>query len=180
MIQRRYQQRNLFEAVIGSVEQLIDGVIEPPLRRLDELVADEALLDAVMGELAQRYPQSRRRGRPGTPGEVALRMLILKRLKGWSFEETEREVRQNLVYRHLARVYFERVPDAKTLIRLSAVIGVDGIETIHRRLVEIARAQGVIKGRCARVDTTVVETNIRYPTDSRLLQDGVRVLTRSI
>jgi transposase, IS5 family len=179
VIQRRHQQRNLFEAVIGSVEQLIDGVIEPPLRRLDELVADEALLDAVMEELAQRYPQSRRRGRPGTPGEVALRMLILKRLKGWSFEDTEREVRQNLVYRHLARVYFERVPDAKTLIRLSAVIGADGIEAIHHRLVEIAREQGVIKGRCTRVDTTVVETNIRYPTDSRLLQDGVRVLTRA-
>jgi transposase, IS5 family len=179
VIQRRHQQRNLFEAVIGSVEELIDGLIEPPLRRLDELAADEALLDAVMQELAQRYPQSRRRGRPGTPGEVALRMLILKRLKGWSFEETEREVRQNLVYRHLARVYFERVPDAKTLLRLSAVIGAEGVEAIHRRLVEIAREQGVIKGRCARVDTTVVETNIRYPTDSRLLQDGVRVLTRA-
>jgi transposase, IS5 family len=177
VIQRRHQQRNLFEAVLGSVEELIEGLVEPPLRRLDELAADEALLDAVMQELAQRYPQSRRRGRPGTPGEVALRMLILKRLKGWSFEETEREVRQNLVYRHLARVYFERVPDAKTLIRLSAVIGAEGVEAIHRRLVEIAREQGVMKGRCARVDTTVVETNIRYPTDSRLLQDGVRVLT---
>jgi len=179
VIQRRHQQRNLFEAVIGSVEELIEGLVEPPLRRLDELLTDEALLDAVMEELAQRYPHSRRRGRPGTPGEVALRMLILKRLRGWSFEETEREVRQNLVYRHLARVYFERVPDAKTLLRLSAVIGADGIEAIHRRLVEIAREQGVIKGRCARVDTTVVETNIRYPTDSRLLQDGVRALTRA-
>ena len=106
-------------------------------------------------------------------------MLVLKRIKGWSFEETEHEVRKNLVYRHLARVYFERVPDAKTLIRLSAVIGADGVEAIHRRLVEMARAQGLIKGRYARVDTTVVETNIRYPTDSRLLQDGVRVLTRA-
>jgi transposase, IS5 family len=179
VIQRRHQQRNLFEAVIGSVEELIDGLIELPLKRLDELLNDEALLDTVMQELAQRYPQSRWRGRPGTPGEVALRMLILKRLKGWSFEQTEHEVRQSLVYRHLTRVYFERVPDAKTLLRLSAVIGADGIEAIHRRVVEIARAQGVIKGRCARVDTTVVETNIRYPTDSRLLQDGVRVLTRA-
>jgi IS5 family transposase len=146
---------------------------------LDEVLADEALLDAVMQELARRHPKSRSRGRRGTPGEVALRMLVLKRLKGWSFEETEHEVRQNLVYRHLARVYFERVPDAKTLIRLSAVIGADGVEAIHRRLVEMAREQGLIKGRSARVDTTVVETNIRYPTDSRLLQDGVRVLTRA-
>lgn len=179
MIQRRHQQRNLFEAVIGSVERLVDGLIEPPLLRLDEVLADEALLEAVMQELAQRRPHSRSRGRRGTPGEVALRMLVLKRIKGWSFDETEREVRTNLVYRHLCRIYFEQVPDAKTLIRLSAVIGANGVEAIHRRLVEIAREQGLIDGRCARVDTTVVETNIRYPTDSRLLQDGVRVLTRA-
>jgi hypothetical protein len=55
-------------------------------------------------------------------------MLVLKRLKGWSFDETEQEVRKSLVYRHLARVYFERVPDAKTLIRLSAVIGSEGLK----------------------------------------------------
>ena len=71
------------------------------------------------------------------------------------------------------------MPDAKTLIRLSAVIGVNGVEAIHRRLVEVAREQGLIEGRRTRVDTTVVETNIHYPTDSRLLQDGVRVLTRA-
>src|SRR4051812_47740756 len=107
-------------------------------------------------------------------------MLVLKRLKGWSFDETEQEVRKSLVYRHLARVYFERVPDAKTLIRLSAVIGSEGLEAIHRRLLELACERRLIKGRQARVDTTVVETNIRYPTDSRLLQDGVRVLTRGL
>jgi IS5 family transposase len=115
VIERRYRQRNLFEAVLGSVEELVEGLIEPPLRRLDEVLADEALLDAVMQELARRHPHSRSRGRRGTPGEVALRMLVLKRIKGWSFEETEHEVRKNLVYRHLARVYFERVPDAKNL-----------------------------------------------------------------
>jgi len=179
VIQRRHQQRSLFEAAIGTVEGLIEGLIEPPLKRLDEVLADDELLEAVMQQLARRRPHSRGRGRPGTPGEVALRMLVLKRIKGWSFEETEHEVRQSLVYRHLARVYFERVPDAKTLMRLSAVIGSAGLEAIHRRLVELACEQGLLKGRYVRVDTTVVETNIRYPTDSRLLQDGVRVLTRA-
>jgi transposase, IS5 family len=178
VIQRRHQQRSLFEAVIGSVEQLIDGLIEPALAGLDEILVDEKLLDTVMQRLAQRRPYSRGRGRPGTPGEVALRMLVLKHLKGWSFEQTEYEVRQNLVYRHLARVYFEQVPNAKTLIRLSAAIGEEGIKAIHQRLVEVAREQTLTEGRKARVDTTVIETNIRYPTDSRLLQDGVRVLTR--
>jgi len=177
VIQRRHRQRNLFEAVIGSVERFIAQLIEPPLKRLDEVLADEALLETVMQGLARRRPQSCTRGRHGTPAEVVLRMLVLKRVKGWSFEETEREVRQNLVYRYLTPVYFERGPDAKTLVRLSAVIGSDGVEAIHRRLVQVAREAGMIKGRHARVDTTVVETNIHYPTDSRLLQDGVRVLT---
>ena len=114
MIERRHRQRNLFEAVIGSVDELVEGLIEPPLRRLDEVLADQALLDAVMQELGRRHPHSRSRGRRGTPGEVALRMLVLKRIKGWSFDETEHEVRKNLVYRHLARVYFERVPMPKS------------------------------------------------------------------
>jgi IS5 family transposase len=180
MIQRQHLQRSIFEAAIGSIEKLIDGLIEPALQRLDEVLADEQLLEAVLGRLGQRWSQSRTRGRPGTPAEVVLRILVLKRIKGWSFEETEREVRSSLVYRYLVRVYFEPVPDAKTLIRLSKVIGVEGIEAIHGRLVETAKDQGLIKGQRARVDTTVVETNISYPTDSNLLADGVRVLTRGL
>ena len=180
MIQRQHLQRSIFEAAIGSIEKLIEGLIEPALRRLDEVLADEQLLEAVLGRLAQRWSQSRTRGRPGTPAEVVLRMLVLKRVKGWSFDETEREVRSSLVYRYLVRVYFEPVPDAKTLIRLSAVIGAEGIEAIHRRLLEMGKERGLINGRRARVDTTVVETNISYPTDSGLLADGVRVLTRGL
>jgi IS5 family transposase len=170
----------MFAAGFGSLEQLIEGLIEPALRRLDQVLADEQLLEAVWGRLAQRWPHSRSRGRPGTPAEVVLRILVLKRLKGWSFDETEREVRASLVYRYLVRVYFEPVPDAKTLIRLSGVVGAAGIEALQRRLLELAQAQGVIKGRRARVDTTVVETTISYPTDSGLLADGVRVLTRAL
>lgn len=180
MIQRQHLQRSIFEAVIGSIEKLINGLIEPALQRLDEVLSDQALLEAVLGRLAQRCSQSRTRGRPGTPAEVVLRMLVLKRVKGWSFDETEREVRSSLVYRYVVRVYFEPVPDAKTLIRLSGVIGAEGIEAIHRRLLEMAKDQGLINGRRARVDTTVVETNISYPTDSSLLADGVRVLTRAL
>jgi transposase, IS5 family len=180
MIQRRYAQRGIFEAAIGSIEQLISGLVAPELERLDAVLADEQLREAVVERLARRRPRSRSHGRPGTPAEVVLRMLVLKRLKGWTFEQTEREVRASLVYRQVTRVYFERVPDAKTLIRLSQVIGVQGVEEIHRRLVELARQRGVVRGRRARVDTTVVETNIHYPTDSSLLGDAVRVLTRAI
>lgn len=180
MITHRHGQRNLFETVIGPIEKLVEGLVEPALERLDQLLTDEQLLEAVAQRMAKRRPQSRPHGRPGTPVEVALRMLVLKRLRGWSFDETEREVRASLVYRKVVRVYFEKVPDAKTLLRLSAVIGGEGVEAIHGRLLEIAHEQKLIAGRRARVDTTVVETEIRYPTDSRLLADGVRVLTRTL
>jgi transposase, IS5 family len=68
------------------------------------------------------------------------------------------------------------VPDAKTLVRLGQAIGPDTVRELHDRIVELARQRGVIRGRKMRVDTTVVESNIHYPTDSGLLDDGARVL----
>ena len=97
MIERRHGQRSVFEAAVGSVEKLVEGVVDPAVERLDHLLADERLVEAVVERLAQRRPRSRRWGRPGTPAEVVLRMLALKRLKGWSFADTEREVRISLV-----------------------------------------------------------------------------------
>jgi IS5 family transposase len=73
-----------------------------------------------------------------------------------------------------------KVPDAKTLARIAQALGGEVIAELHRRLVEIAQEEGVIQGRKLRVDTTVVETNIHYPTDSSLLGDGARVLTRTM
>lgn len=176
MIRRYGGQRSVFEAAVGSVEDLL----EEPLRRLDALLEDETLVSAVLQRQAQRWPQSRWRGRPGTPADVALRLLTLQRLKGWSFEETEREVRGSLIYRWVTRIYLGRVPDAKTLLRLSQVIGEEGIRALHTRVVELAIPALRVQGRRARVDTTVVETNIHYPTDSTLLADGIRVLTRAM
>jgi hypothetical protein len=83
MIERRHQQRNIFETVIGSVEKLVEDLIEPPLRRLEDVRNDPALLDTVVERLARRRPRSRTQGRPGTAAEVVLRMLVLKRVKGW-------------------------------------------------------------------------------------------------
>jgi IS5 family transposase len=72
------------------------------------------------------------------------------------------------------------VPDAKTMGRWGVALGPAVIERVHGRLVAIAREQQVVEGRKMRLDTTVVETNIHYPTDSSLLGDGVRVLTRAM
>jgi IS5 family transposase len=86
----------------------------------------------------------------------------------------------NLVYRAFTRIGDEKVPDAKTLARLGQVIGPEVIGELHERLMELARERDVVQGRKMRVDTTVVETNIHYPTDSGLLGDGARVLTRTM
>ena len=81
----------------------------------------------------------------------------------------------------VSRVYpigAEKVPDAKTVGRLAQALGPEVIEKLHARIVALAQDCGVVRGRRMRVDTTVVETNIHYPTDSSLMGDGVRVLTR--
>jgi transposase, IS5 family len=104
--------------------------------------------------------------------------LVLKHIRDGSYQTWEREVRANLVYRSFARIGSEKVPDAKTLGRLGQVLGSDVVAQLHQRVVELAVEKKIVSGRKMRVDTTVVETTIHYPTDSSLLGDGARVLTR--
>jgi IS5 family transposase len=162
----------------GLIAEHTDGLWEGWMRQADKVLEDEQLLNAVYEALSRRRPKSRTRGRLGVPAEIVLRMLLLKHLRDWSFDVVEREVRANLVYREFTRVGWEKVPDAKTLGRQARALGPEVIEQIHQRMVALARENGVIQGRKMRVDTTVVETDIHYPTDSSLLGDGTRVLTR--
>ena len=89
-------------------------------------------------------------------------------------------MRANLVYRDFTRVGGGKMPDAKTMGRWGPVLSPQVLKQIHERVVKVAQAKGVTTGGRMRVDTTVVETNIHYPTDSTLLGDGVRVLTRTM
>jgi IS5 family transposase len=176
MVRRAYRQRSLVEVLLPDGDKLWD----PTLRQIDTLLDDDVLIDRVAEALARRHPASQRRGRLGTPATVVLRMLVLKHLSDWSFDECEREVRGGLVYRAFCRIDGERVPDAKTLIRLARLLDEPVLTDVLARLVALGRARRVIRGRRLRVDTTVVETNIHYPTDATLLADGVRVLTRGV
>ena len=176
MVQRRQRERSLFEVFLPDGHNLWPDW----LRRIDTLLEDEAVIDTVVQALEARWPQSRRRGRPGTPADVVLRMLILKHLFDWSYDDLEREVRANLVYRMFTRIDAGEVPDAKTILKIAGALGPDVIEQLHRQVVEVAKRAGVTHGRRFRIDTTVVETNVHYPTDSSLLQDGMRVLTRAM
>lgn len=177
MIRLRHQQPRLWTV---ALREQVEDLWEPWMREADRLLDDEALLDSVYEAQGRRHRKSRTRGRRQTPAEVVLRLLILKHVRNWSYEVLEREVRANLVYRAFTRIGDEKVPDAKTLGRLGQVVGPEVIRELHERLVQLAQQQRVIRGRKLRVDTTVVETNIHYPTDSSLLGDGTRVLTRTL
>ena len=166
----------VFEVLLPDADKLWD----PALRQIDTLLDDEPIVDLIVDALGRRYPLSRRRGRLSTPATVVLRMLVLKHLYRWSFDECEREVRGSLVYRTFCGIGCERVPDAKTLVRLAQLIDAPLLHDLLDRLVQLARARRVVRGDRLRVDTTVVETHIHYPRDSELLADGVRRITRTL
>ena len=177
MIEARRLQRRFGD---GFVAAAVADLQEPWMRHADAILDDDLLVAAVYAALGKRHPKSRTRGRRGAPAELVLRLLVLKHVRNWSYATVEREVRANLVYRHFTRVGGGQVPDAKTMGRWGLALGATVIEDLHRRLIAIAQEQHVVEGRRMRVDTTVVETNIHYPTDSSLLGDGVRVLTRTM
>ena len=164
----------------GLIAEEVSDLREDWMRHADRVLADEQIVAAVYEALAKRHPKSRGRGRRGIPAETVLRLLILKHIRNLSYEVLEREVRANLVYRDFARVGGGKMPDAKTMGRWGLAVGPQVLRQIHDRIVKIAQDKSVVTGRRMRVDTTVVESNIHYPTDSTLLGDGVRVLTRTM
>ena len=176
MIEMRRAQRSFGD---GLIAEEVSDLREDWMAHADQVLADEQMVAAVYEALGKRHPKSKSRGRRGAPAEVVLRLLILKHIRNWSYGALEREVRANLVYRDFTRVGAGKTPDAKTMGRWGVALGGDVIKQIHTRMVTMAHSRGLTEGRRMRVDTTVVETNIHYPTDSSLLGDGVRVLTHS-
>jgi len=177
MTRRKQGQRVPWE---GMIDEDVRALWEPWMIQADRLLDDEELIDRVYEAQGKRHEHSATKGRSQTPAEMVLRLLLLKHVRNWSFDVLEREVRMNLCYRDFTRIGMGKAPDAKTLARIAQALGGEVIADLHRRLVEIAQEEGVIQGRKLRVDTTVVETNIHYPTDSSLLGDGARVLTRTM
>lgn len=175
MIKARSQSCGFDE---GFLAEQVDSWWEGWMRQADQVLEDERLVTIVYEALLRRHPKSRTRGRWGAPAEVVLRMLVLKHVRGWSWQHVEWEVRANLVYRQFTRVGAGKVPDAKALGRQAQALGPEVIQKMQECVVDIACQHKIVTGRKPRVDTTVVETNIHYPTDSSLLGDGVRVLTR--
>ncbi len=173
MLRNRYDPLNLFEYIPA-----LSMTMDPTLAQIDILLDDDLIFQQVRTDLSRRYPQTLSNGRPSTPVEVILRLLVLKHLHGWSYEQTEQFVSDSLVLRQFCRVYAQKVPDDTTLLRWANLIQPATLHTLLDHVVHLAQELKVTRGRKLRVDGTVVETNIRYPVDSTLLGDGVRVLTR--
>src|SRR4028118_1956778 len=105
MIVERYDPVNLFALVPKLVADF-----EPELRELDHLLDDDVILQRVKADLARRHPRSLTRGRHSTPVEAVLRLLVVKRLYHWSYDETHHFVSDSLVLRQFCRVYLQPVP----------------------------------------------------------------------
>ena len=177
----RHRQQSIYESLCRNLIPDHERLLwEPWLREVDAVLEDEELIELVHQALGRRRKQSATRGRKSTPSEVVLRLLVLKHVRDWSYEVLEREVRANLVYRRFTRIGMEKVPDAKTILRLANTLGPETIRKIHERVQVLAGKEKVARGKKMRVDTTVVETNIHYPTDSSLMGDAARVITRTI
>jgi transposase, IS5 family len=165
------------EDVFARVPELA-GQTDPVLKQLDVLLEDDQLFQQVKADLSRRFPQTSERGRHSTPVEAILRLLLVKHLYNWSFQQTEERVADSLVLRWFCRVYFRRVPDDTTLIRWAQIIRPETVQALNERVVQLATQARVTQGRKLRVDATCVPSNIHHPTDSGLLVDSVRVLSR--
>jgi transposase, IS5 family len=175
MLRDRYAPVDLF-----ALAPALALAFEPVLARLDALLDDDALFQAVRADLARRRPKTPETGRPSTPVEVVLRLLVVRRLYGWSYAETERFVGDSIVLRQFCRLGLERAPDDTTLLRWANLVRPQTLDALLDHVVALARRLRVTRGRKLRVDSTVVETAIHHPTDSSLLVDGVRVLGRLV
>jgi IS5 family transposase len=172
MLVEKHDPVNLFELV--PLER------DPVLDQLDQLLDEDKLFQVVKDDLARRRPHTLTRGRHSTPVEVILRMLVVKHLYNWSYEKTERFVADSITLRQFCRVYLEQVPDDSTLIKWANLLQPETLHRLLEHVVAMAQRLKVTRGRKLRTDGTVVESNIHHPTDSGLLADGVRVLSRTL
>jgi IS5 family transposase len=152
------------------------------LARLDGLLADPALLAPIgarWGQLLAETGSSSGRGRPTIAMETYVRLMIVKHRSGWGYETLMREVSDSIHLRRFCRIGMsERVPDESTVRKLTRRLGAEVVHEITREVIQKARREKRFRPRAARIDSTVIEADVRWPTDSGLAADGVKALAR--
>lgn len=150
------------EDVFARVPELADQT-DPVLVALDRLLDDDHLYQQVRGDLGKRYRLTLVHGRPSTPAEVLLRLLVVQHLFAWSYQETVERVADTLVLRWFCRVYFQRVPDKTTLLRWAATIRPATVQALVDRAAVLAKQARVTRARKLRVDSTCVRRPFTIP-----------------
>jgi IS5 family transposase len=102
------------------------------------------------------------------------------RVKNWDYRELRERINDGYTLRHFTDFDSQPVPKHDAFNRAFLRLTPQTLQAINRAVVQAAVDLGIEDGQKLRVDTTVVETNIHYPTDATLLWDGVRVITRLV
>jgi IS5 family transposase len=168
----------LRERAVG--ESLWEAVLPAELR---ELPAELGKIDEVLDEDRFLVPFRARLtatiGRPTIPVETYLRLMYLKHRYGLGYETLCKEVSDSFTWRRFCRIALDgRVPDPSTLMKLTKRLGPGLLEELNAELLSLAVERKVLRSRRLRVDTTIVEADIRSPTDSGLCAHAVSRLTR--
>ena len=143
---------------------------------IDGLLDDPALLEPVVAAWDAR---ARKHGRPSIPIDRYVRLMVIKTRTGWGYETLLREVSDSLHLRRFCRIALtERVPDESTIRKLTRRLGPEVIDEITRLVIGREVREKRFVARAVRVDSTVVEADVRYPNDAALAADATRVLAR--
>ena len=152
------------------------------LQALDVLLSDPGLLAPIAVRWARLLADAgcqAGRGRPTIAMETDVRLMVVKHRSGWGYETLMREVSDSLHLRRFCRIgVSERVPDESTVRKFTRRLGAEVVHEITRELIQKARREKRFRPRAARIDSTVVEADVRYLTDSGLADAGVRALAR--
>jgi transposase, IS5 family len=153
------------------------------LARIDELLSDAELLRPIAAHWRRELEQTGRavlsEGRPTIAMETYVRLMVVKQRSGLGYETLVREVSDSLHLRRFCLIpLHERVPDESTVRKLTRRLGSEVVNELTRALIEKAVRERRFRARAARIDSTVVEADVRYPSDDRLALQGVRALAR--
>jgi len=166
-----------------QLECLWDEVLPVEVRELPE---DLARLDHVLSDsllllpIAQAWQaDARERGRPSISMATFVRLMVIKQRTGWGYETLVREVSDSLHLRRFCLIAIDqRVPDESTVRKLARRLGPEVVREITRMVIEKAQRETRFTARAVRIDSTVVEADIRYPSDAVLALQGARALAR--
>lgn len=174
----------------AQVESLWDEVLPEKVRelpedlaRLDALLADPGLSAPIAAHWEAEASVSGRsaagHGRPTIAIETYVRLMVIKQRSGWGYETLVREVSDSLHLRRFCLIAIDqRVPDESTVRKLTRRLGPEVVGEITRVVIEKATRETRFQARAARIDSTVIEADVRYPSDAMLALPGTRALAR--